>query len=150
MSSELIERYLGRNSDTTFRIDPSIAGGLEIEESLIYEVKLLQFLCKYYVFENPALVAQQHGHTKLIKELYDTLYEASAENSMYADMIPDPFDEKISMLHEGELGYSDIDAGTIRARLVADVIASMTEQQAMQLYERVTGRSPGLVTDRII
>jgi dGTP triphosphohydrolase len=32
----------------------------------------------------------------------------------------------------------------------SDIIASMTEQQAMELYERVMGHFPGLVTDRII
>jgi dGTP triphosphohydrolase len=36
------------------------------------------------------------------------------------------------------------------ARLVADTIAAMTDQQALRLYQRLTGQSPGSVLDPIV
>jgi dGTPase len=36
------------------------------------------------------------------------------------------------------------------ARLVADIIARMTEQQAIQMYERLTGATPGSLQNQII
>lgn len=149
LSSELVERYLGLDQDVTVEVDPTIDGGLDIDDELKNEIEVLQYLSKYYVFQDSALVAQQHGHRELVKELFQTLFEAT-ETDNYKHMIPAPFDEKIGMIETGEIGYDDIDDETLRARVIADLIASMTEQQAMELYERITGQSPGLVTDRIV
>ncbi len=150
MASEMVERYLGIDDNVDVRVDPSIDGGLDIDGRLECEIDLLQYLSKHYVFNNSALVAQQHGHKKLVQELFEILFDATAEDSSDGGMLPTPFDEKVDQLHKNNLGYDDIDTETLRARVVADIIASMTEQQAMELYERVTGHSPGLVTDRII
>lgn len=150
MASEMVERYLGIDDNVDVRVDPSIDGGLDIDGWLECEIDLLQYLSKHYVFNNSALVAQQHGHKKLVQELFEILLDATAEDSSDGGMLPTPFDEKVDQLHKNNLGYDDIDTETLRARVVADIIASMTEQQAMELYERVTGHSPGLVTDRII
>jgi dGTPase len=92
----------------------------------------------------------RRGIKKIVKELYEILFNSTEEDSDYRGIIPSPFDEKVELLHAGQLRPQKIDVKTYRARIVADIIASMTEQQAMELYERVTGRSPGLVTDRII
>jgi dGTPase len=150
MTSELIERYIGRDDDVTVRIDPGIDGGLEIDAPLECEIDMLQYLSEHYVFNNSALVAQQHGHRQLVQELFKILLRATTEDSANSGILPTPFDEKIRRIHKNKLGYGNIDNDTLRARVVADIIASMTEQQAMELYERVTGHSPGLVTDRII
>lgn len=150
MTSELVERYLGLDSDVDVVIDPSIDGGLDIDPTLECEIALLQFLSEHYVFNDSALLAQQQGHRKIVEELFDILLGATEEEADTRGILPTPFDEKANRLHEDNLGYDDIDTETLRARIVADIIASMTEQQAMELYERVTGSSPGLVTDRIV
>ena len=108
------------------------------------------YLTRHYVFEDPALLAQQHGHKRVVKELFSTLYHATEQDSDYQEMIPKPFNEKIDVIHSQAHNHSDIDANTLRARIVADIIANMTEQQVLDLYGRVTGHSPGLVTDRIV
>lgn len=150
MSSELVERYLGQWDDVNVTVDPGIRGGLDIDPILRHEINLLQFLSEYYVFNDPALLAQQEGHRKIVTELFDLLLRAAEDNGVSRGLLPPPFDEKIDRIEEDNLGYSDIEPETLRNRIVADIIASMTEQQAMELYERITGRSPGLVTDRII
>jgi dGTPase len=150
VTSELVERYLGIRKGVDVKLDPSKRGGLTISEELKAEINLLQYLCDYYVFSESALLSQQHGHRQLIEELFKLLYDATEEESEYRGMLPSPFDEKIEAIYEDSSGYEDIGTATLRARVVGDIIASMTEQQAMELYERVTGRSPGIVTDQII
>lgn len=150
MTSELIERYLGLDSNVDVVVDPSINGGIDIDDELNCEIALLQHLSEYYVFNNSALLAQQRGHRTIVGRLFEILLEATEENADIRGILPAPFDEKVKYIHQGGLGYDDIDKNTLRTRVVADIIASMTEKQAMELHERITGQSPGLVTDRII
>lgn len=151
LTSELIERYLGVGPESNaVSIDPSVEGGLDIASELEHEIKLLKHLTEYYVFDDSALIAQQHGHKQLVQELFDILYDATADDSDYSGLIHSPFNEKVKAINEGEHNHDDIDQETLRARVVADIIASMTEQQALEMYKRVTGQSPGLVTDRIV
>lgn len=150
MTSELVERYLGLDSDVDVTIDPNVRGGLDIDEVLKWEIDLLQYLSEYYVFNNSALLAQQQGHRTLVEQLFEILSKAAKDENDIRGILPTPFDEKVEHIHNNNLGYDDIDKDTLCARIVADIIASMTEPQAMDLYERVTGRSPGLVTDRIV
>ncbi|ACV10980.1 deoxyguanosinetriphosphate triphosphohydrolase [Halorhabdus utahensis DSM 12940] len=149
MTSELIRRYLGLNKDTEVFVDPSINGGLYITESLKHEIKLLKFLTEYYVFQDPTLVAQQRGQRKIIEELFTTLYKASEKGAEYNEIIPEPF---CSMLNQ-DVYEADLDDSTskeTRARIVADLIASLSESQAVDLYQRVSGENPGSVTESIL
>jgi dGTPase len=150
MSSELVERYLGVVSGMSVSVDPETRGGLNITDELRYEVHLLQYLTEHYVFNDPALLAQQRGHKEAVETLFDELYEATAEDSDRTGMIPAPFDEKVEQIHDNNLGYDGFESDTLRARVTADIIASMTEKQAMQLHERLVGSTPGLVIDQIV
>ncbi|GAA3880596.1 hypothetical protein GCM10022627_37040 [Haloarcula argentinensis] len=69
--------------------------------------------------------------------------EPTADSSSSGGMLPTPFDEKVDQIHGDNLGCNNIDTETLRARVVADIITSMTEQQMMELYDRVTGHLPG-------
>jgi dGTP triphosphohydrolase len=53
-------------------------------------------------------------------------------------------EEAIDLAKQGALTASR------RIRLVADTIAGMTDQQALRLYQRVTGLSQGSVLDPIV
>ncbi len=150
MSSKLIERYLGIDSGVEVAVDPEIPTGLEITDDLKDEVHLLQYLTEHYVFNDPALLAQQRGHKEAVETLFDELYEATEEGSDRGGMIPAPFDEKVKQIHEGNLCDGNFKSDTLRARVTADIIASMTEKQAMQLHERLVGSTPGLVIDQIV
>lgn len=147
--SELVERYLGVN-DVRVRIDPTIDGGLDISENLKNEVRLLKYLTEHFVFNDPALVAQQHGHRKVVEELTEILYDATDEDSEYKKMLPSPHGERVKAIHDGEYTFEGMSENTLRARVVSDIIASMSEQQALDLYSRVSGQSPGLITDKIV
>lgn len=148
VSSKLVQRYLGLDSGLDVSVDPTENGGLFITPKLRQEVSLLKFLSKYYVFDDPALVSQRRGHREIVGELFNVLFEACDESSEYSSMIPYPFYEDIQKLWEEDLPENK--EKRRRARIVADIIASLTERQTLNLYGRVTGRSPGSIRDQII
>lgn len=151
LKSELIDRYFGLQSQLEVKLNPDKKGNLEIDPDLQNEVILLKYLTEHYVVNNPALVAQQKGHRLIIGELFDCFYNASQPDAEYLGLIGPPFDEEIKDVNELE-DDDIIESSTAdqwRARIVTDLITSLTEQQALNLYERVTGHTPGSVTDRI-
>jgi dGTPase len=115
---------------------------VQINPQLRAEVNLLKLLMRYYVFQNPALVAQQIGHRRVVRELFEVLFEAAKEGSKRGGLIPAPYSDTLKEIN----GSAELE----RARLVADLIASMTEQQALTLDLRILGHVPGSVRDLII
>jgi dGTPase len=104
------------------------------------EVKLLKQVMRYYVYGSPALVAQQIGQRRVVTELFEDIYEATGSSHLRR-FLPISFREQL----EGTSGGSDS-----RARISADVIASMTEQQAYAMHARLRGVGPGSVRDGIL
>lgn len=145
LSSTLIRRYiLGEESQEKSAItiiSSQNESSININLRLRLEVDFLKELMRYYVFCNPALVAQQYGQRQVIRELFRILFEASGLHSSDKDIIPRPFRE---LLEESDNSERE------RARLVTDLIASMTEQQALLFYQRLIGISSGSVRDLII
>jgi dGTPase len=106
------------------------------------EVIMLKELTWQYVIKNSALAGQQFGQKKIIGKLFDIYQEEIAS--------PDPDDWDIlpardrnalrSMPTESQGGHLSRD---VIARLAADAVAGMTDQQALLMYQRLTGVSPG-------
>jgi dGTPase len=115
---------------------------VQIEPRLRAEVELLKALMHYYVFDNPALVTQQFGQRRVIRDLFEIYFEAVQPKSRNSSVIPHPFRDRLKEIKESD--------GLERPRLVADLIANMTEQQALLLHQRLTGLAPGSVRDPII
>lgn len=147
LTSSFVERYLGVSGDIDVSLDPSADGGLSVPDKCRNEVLLLRFMTEYYVFNHPTLVAQQEGHREIIGAVFETLYEAAEPDSSKAKVIPPPFDEEIEAINDQN---GEREAERRRARVVADVIASMTEEQVVSLHNRISGESPGSIRDRII
>ncbi len=145
LASFLVRRYV-LGPEETLRAVTLVASATEpfvrIEPRLRVEVDLLKELMRHYVFENPALLAQQYGQRRVIQELFEILFEAATGSSKNSGLIPPPFSDSLKKI----TGPSERE----RARLVADLIASMTEQQALLLHQRLMGLAPGSVRDLII
>jgi dGTPase len=150
LETRLIQRFLGlqaKDGQKHLELDPDGSSRLRIAPELRQEVGILKGLMRCYVYEAPALVAQQHGQRKLIQGLFEILFDAvdpekGAKNSA---ILPKPFDEQLD-----EIGKTTIQGAVAeRVRLVMDVIASLTEQQAVGYYARLTGTSLGSLADRI-
>ncbi len=105
------------------------------------EVKMFKALTRHYVINNPTLATQQYGQRSVIRELYRMLKkEACANPDEQAGIFPEPYQE--------ELGQAGNDEE--RTRVVVDLIASLTDQQALQLHHRLKGIDPGSVMDVVI
>jgi dGTP triphosphohydrolase len=111
--------------------------GLRPKREAVIQVELLKKLTKDHVVDNPLLSTQQHGQRRDVRELYAAFREA--------------IDRKDTSLFPARLRAHAESAvrGPIaeRCRLVADVVASMTEVQAIQTHRRLLGYDFGPLID---
>lgn len=102
---------------------------LVIDRALQREVNILKELTWTYVIEGPSLAARQHGQKKIIAELY-VIYSKAALDSKSWAIFPMYYREKLQSNHS--------DLAELQ-RVPVDLIASMTESQAVAMYHRLTG-----------
>jgi dGTPase len=143
----LIRRYLGLDQPGTVKVDPDGEKRLFIDPTLRQEVDILKGLMRFYVYGHPALVAQQYGQQEVVKKLFEVLFDATQPDSRHARIIPPPFKETAEAVN---CDQPDESGNTARVRLVMDIIASMTEQQAVAFHGRLVGIAPGSILDRIV
>lgn len=136
--TKLIQRFLALSNPDDLRLDPNGESRLHVAPRLRSEVSGLKGLMRFYVYEAPALVAQQFGQRRLVRELFEILLNA-AHSRAPAGIIPPPFNEQLERA----------DTPTEKVRLAMDVIASLTEHQAVTYHARLTGSSLGFFADRI-
>ncbi|WP_199241176.1 MULTISPECIES: deoxyguanosinetriphosphate triphosphohydrolase family protein [unclassified Halorubrum] len=115
---------------------------LLVDNDLRQEIEILKQLTFYYVISNPTLRGQQKGQIQVIDELFELLYDEAAPKSVDTSAILEPYRER--------LNDTDEDDDTARARIVADMISNMTETQAIEMYERMSGARPGSLQDTIM
>lgn len=151
LKSSLIEEFLVIPSAVALIEDDAVPGGwtVKIDPKKKSQVEFLKELTFYYVIDNPALKSQQHGQRRIIATLFDAFLAASdpgydSEFGEYADyeekMVPLPFREDLQEATNRES----------RVRFISDAITSMTERQAVNLFERITGRTPGSIKEEIV
>jgi len=117
--------------------------GLKIDPVYRTQIVLLKELTWCYVINNPALAALQHGQRKAIRTLFEVFNDAAATGNW--SLFPPLFREQ-----GVELAKQDDWSDARRARLVADTIAAMTDEQALRLYQRLCGHTLGSVLDPIV
>jgi dGTPase len=134
MTSELIGRLVQHS--VSLRIDER---GLQlvIEPDLVDEIRMLKLLAWCYVIESPSLVTQRFGQRALITSLFKTYVEA-AHSKKDATIFPSLFQDALEI--------TDGDIKQIK-RIVADLIASMSEAQVVAIHQRLTGQSLGSAMD---
>lgn len=115
---------------------------LVVDDELRREIEILKKLTFYYVVSNPTLTGQQKGQTQVIDGLFELLYDEAEPDSIDTSAILEPYRER--------LGGIDEDDDAARARIVADMISNMTETQAVEMYERMSGARPGSLQDEIM
>jgi dGTPase len=116
------------------------SNSLEIDEHLRLEVAMLKELTWVYVIEAPALVSQQFGQRKAIRELF-RIYSDAATDKKTFHLFPKYYREAL------ESASGD----TVQiGRTVIDLIAGMTERQALAMHNRLTGISVGSGLEDIV
>ena len=125
---------------------PGSAGGprVKIESQAAIELFVFKQLTWHYVINNVSLASQQYGQRRIIRELFNIFVEAAESKQL--DIFPVSFRERIEKLIED--GRYDLKEE--RIRVVADLLSGLTEQQAVSIYQRLTGVFLGTVMDAII
>ena len=135
--------YVSRYINAVKLCDPDKHEGklIEINPDALYEVKMLKELTWHYVMRSPALTAQKHGQTRMIETLFHTFHDAAqSSNPQDWDIFPFGYRE---LLEQKETERD-------RSRIVVDLIASMTEAQAIQMYQRLVGTSQASMLLQIV
>ncbi|PIQ27366.1 deoxyguanosinetriphosphate triphosphohydrolase [bacterium (Candidatus Blackallbacteria) CG17_big_fil_post_rev_8_21_14_2_50_48_46] len=123
--------------------DPEQNAGnlIQISEDALHEVKMLKELTWHYVMRRPALTAQKKGQVHIIETLFNVFHEAAGSNRRGDwDIFPFAYRERLENTEDSDE----------RTRIVIDLIASMAEAQAVQMYQRLTGTSPGSMLMQIV
>ena len=116
---------------------------VSITREFLMEVKILKELTREYVINSPALATQQYGQRKLVEDLFQVLSSAASKSKF--EIFPPRFAEFLEEYPSAS--GSRESSGREIARTVADYISSMTERQAIELHQRLTGASLGSVLD---
>lgn len=113
------------------------ASGIQIDEEAADEVRLLKYFARHYVIGLPALAAQQFGQRKIVRELFEIFLDAGQHGNL--KLLP----TRLRYIWEDH--HKDKPA-----RLAADCVASLTENEAYQLHRRLTGIDGGSILDPIV
>jgi dGTPase len=104
---------------------------LEIEDALVEQVLVLKQLTWFYVINRPSLSVIQRGQREIVKTLLGMYRKAVARGEFH--ILPPLYRERV----EGAPGEA------ARERVIIDLIASMTEASAAEIYRQRTGVSAG-------
>jgi dGTPase len=110
-----------------------------VEEPMRKQIALLKQLTWYYVIEAPGLAAQQHAHRQIIRYLFHAFLQETRRSP--SRLLPPYYRERLA------------EAGTMPTavrRVVVDLIAGMTEAQALITYQRLNGIVHGSALDKVV
>lgn len=107
------------------------SGKLETKGSVSDEVAILKALTYHYAIASPALAIRQESEKRVLTSLY-TILEKSAQG-----------DGKLL----SESAKEELSRGTNTARVILDVLSSMTDAQATSIYHKLMGFSPISILD---
>jgi dGTPase len=136
LTSDLIRRYFPAVTlhEPTLDDPRLVSIGDEAER----EITMLKQLTWFYVIHRPSLAGQQYGQRRVIGELFDIFHEAAANES---DLLPPgALDHYRAEVEEGNFSED-----LLQARIAADIVCTLSEQQAISLHQRFTGIDPGSV-----
>lgn len=138
-TSSLVNRYI--NGLTLNVTGSTITAQIAPEQKK--EIAILKQLTWYYVIEAPGLAMQQHAQRQAIKYLFSVFRSETTKKP--SKLLPHYYKERLSDITATEGVH-----GPGSRRLVADLIAGMTEAQAIALYQRLNGIVMGSALDRIL
>lgn len=138
--SQVIQRYV---QSVSLAAASGPNGILEIKDSSVadVEMKFLQRIVWHYVIKQPGLGTQQYGQRHIIQCIFEVYHVAvvAAEKRI----VPPRFWDALDLTTAGHVQTHE-DA---RTRLVVDIVASLSESEAIAVFRRVRGVSAGSIVD---
>jgi dGTPase len=133
-------RLVGRYINGLQLVEPSDTGeAVHVDEDLRKQIALLKQLTWYYVIDAAGLGVQQHAHRQVINYLFGVFHEETKKSP--SRLLPPYYRERLEKAGES--------ASAVR-RVIADLIAGMTETQCLLMYQRLNGLVPGSALDKLI
>lgn len=111
-----------------------------IDKQKEQEIAILKQLTWFYVIEAPGLAIQHEAQKKIIDRLVTVVLSESMERKP-SGVLPIAYRELLK-----NRSFSDVE----KKRAAIDLIASMTESQAIDFYRRLEGISLGSGLDRVL
>lgn len=125
-TSSLITQFL--TSEAIRICEPSEGQSVEIASDIGLQVELLKEVTHYYVISHPRLVSVREGQREMLRKLFEIYVEVLEEKRNQA-LLPQATRDRLSSADGSQ-------------RLAADLLASMTERQVIQSYQRFKGITP--------
>lgn len=132
LGSALITRYL--NAAELISQGTSVV--FEIPQAITEEVAVLKDLTWFYVIERPSLAILQRGQRRVVSELFDRYLEAVKSKELR--LFPAAHAERLRQEFVTEAA---------KVRVVVDLLASLTEPAALEVYQRMSGITTGSLLD---
>jgi dGTPase len=147
----LIDRYMSgirlrtaTDDQGDWQVEIRANGGVvEIDSAVRIELEVLKQLTWGYVIDNPALATQQYGKERVIKDLFAVFLEA-ATGGGWAAVLPVRATEQLTLT---ELPAEPGKRRAVCARVVADLISSFSDSEALLVHRRLSGADAGSVLD---
>ncbi len=126
------------------RVELSTGGAVYEHEEHRYMLEVLKQLAWYYVINRPSLATLQRGERRVVRTLYQALAEwaqASLRDQREQRRLPLQFKELLSLVRNDPeaVRVKKHDEEQLIARATVDYISSLTESQAVKLYQRLIG-----------
>jgi len=103
-------------------------------------ITLLKGLTWEYVISSSQLAGQQVGYRRVVEELFDVFANIAHGPEAGRRVLPVRYREMLGFLDE-QYGY--LISSDARTRAAADMVAGLTDVEALNLYQRLTGQRPG-------
>ncbi|MGL5835885.1 MAG: deoxyguanosinetriphosphate triphosphohydrolase family protein [Waterburya sp.] len=140
ISSQLIQNYVQSVQLTTEYGD---RGHLKYNLQREEELKFLQRIVWSYVISNPRLATQRYGQKRIIKTLFEIYLQAI--NDCDLSFIPARFVKEFLEM-EANVGNAE-ELSQEQARMAVDIVAGLSEAEAVIQYRRLIGISQGSFID---
>lgn len=138
---EWMNRLITRFNNAVEVISPSM---VRVRSEEQYMAEVLKQLTFFHVIEKPKLALAQEGQKKIVGELFDELLRAhdpsagSIGSRKWPVLLQDFYERMERESDEGGYLWAEDERSS---RAVCDYICLLTEDQAVDLYQRMTGQS---------
>ncbi|MGW3692298.1 deoxyguanosinetriphosphate triphosphohydrolase family protein [Streptomyces sp. NPDC005149] len=117
---------------------------VEVALDVQYQVEILKKFTWFYVIRQPSLAVAQKGQQRIIRDLFRDLVQILDDyepGSRATSRIPVHLRDIYETGMKFELGDDSTNDEYRRGRAVCDYICALTEDQTIDLYERLTGHA---------
>ena len=140
ISSQLIQSYV---QSVQLSTEYGNRGYLKYNCNREEELKFLQRIVWSYVISNPRLATQRYGQKRIIKTLFEIYLQAIGDRDL--SFIPPRFVKEFLEIEEKAQNSQELSQE--QTRMAVDIVAGLSEAEAVIQYRRLTGISQGLFMD---